>query len=175
MTQLECLEDLHTHLVCQNIRSLQKIIAGSPRPKKYKRWLEIEKRVQEQYKVPSLQDWLLYEHQFGRKCLRDLGKELGVSESHLYNLMEKMNIPRRNKSESMIGERNLGYNKIGRKDKQALIDLIKEEIEAHRAGNLEKLSTNAELAQLLHVHPNSITNYLSGILEEDREYRINGY
>ena len=56
-------------------------------------------------------------------------------------------------------------------DKQALIDLVREEISLHKRGELEKLSSNADLAGILECHPGHITRCLRGMDKNDQYYR----
>lgn len=39
------------------------------------------------------------------------------------------------------------WNKIREEDKKALVDLVREEIEKHRIGEIERISANYELAK----------------------------
>ena len=60
---------------------------------------------------------------------------------------------------------------IREEDKQALIDLVREEIEAYRCGRLERFSTNLELAEVMGVSVNSIGRYLDALSIQDRKSR----
>jgi len=64
--------------------------------------------------------------------------------------------------------------KASEQDKKALVELVKEEVDLHRQGKIERLSNNKELGNLMGVYKTSITKYLSqiGLIEAtDREYR----
>ena len=105
MVQLEDLWDLYTHPACQNIRSLKEVIDETPNNVKhfYDRWLEIENKVQQEYKAPSLSAWILYEYQFRGKSFSELGKELDVTTNALCRLVKNMGIPLKSMSEVKKG------------------------------------------------------------------------
>jgi hypothetical protein len=64
--------------------------------------------------------------------------------------------------------------KINRpRDKQAVLEVIKEEIAAHRLDDSLRLSTNAELADLLGASKSTVIRIMgSGLSDEDRAYRV---
>ena len=59
---------------------------------------------------------------------------------------------------------------IKQEDKQALVELVQEEIELHRKGELEKLSTNRDLVELIGKSRRSVIIILQS-LKEDKNYR----
>jgi len=59
-----------------------------------------EQRVKNSFKVPSLTAYLLYEHQFNKKTLKEISNETGIGLSVLWRLMKQLRIPARNKSEA---------------------------------------------------------------------------
>lgn len=55
-------------------------------------------------------------------------------------------------------------------DKQAIADIIKEEIELHKQGKINRLSTNDKIGSLVGIAPRTISKYLSKLLNEDFRY-----
>ena len=60
-----------------------------------KKWMYIERELREQGKAPSLPAYLLYEHHFKYRTLRDLGSELGKSHQGVSDIMKRLGIPSR--------------------------------------------------------------------------------
>ena len=63
--------------------------------------------------------------------------------------------------------------RISEEDKQALVDLVREEIEGHKRGGIDRLSTNKDLASASGMSERTVTRFISKLLdEENKEYRI---
>lgn len=99
MTQLTDIMDIQD----LNIKSLQELARESSKPKTYEKWFEVENRLIEQRKAPSLPAYLLYEYQFNKKSPTLFGKEFGYHGVSVIQLMKKIGIPIKNFSESMMG------------------------------------------------------------------------
>ncbi|MBI2667605.1 hypothetical protein HYX17_02430 [Candidatus Woesearchaeota archaeon] len=66
------------------------------------------------------------------------------------------------------------WNKIKEEDKRALVDLVKEEIEKHKRGKIERLSTNQELAEVIDLKSiSNVSLLLRRLTKDERKYRIN--
>jgi hypothetical protein len=96
MTQLEDLLDIQY----LDIKSIQEVAKESSQPGRYKKYFEFERSLIQRGIAPSLSAYLLYEYQFNKKTLEDLGRELGLSWRPVKELMQKMNIPIKTRSEA---------------------------------------------------------------------------
>jgi len=67
----------------------------------------------------------------------------------------------------------MGRSKVSEEDKQALRELVVEEVEAHRRGEIERLTTSEELSTLIGVAGVTIKRYLSDLPLNLRNYRAN--
>src|SRR5512135_3621534 len=95
MVQLQYLEDI----AGLEIKSLKEVVNEHPQPWQYAKWLEVERKIIEQGKAPSLSAWLLYEYQFNHKFIPSIAAELGISNTPIINLMKRMGIPLRDFTE----------------------------------------------------------------------------
>jgi len=189
MTQLKDLQDI----IGLDIKSLQEVAENTTPQSKSRyqnRWLVLEKQLIEERKAPSLPAYLLYEYQFNGKSTRDLGKELGYTGAGVLKLMKKLGIPTKTAAET-ISEKKPFYGrhhskeakgkigkanrKIRQEDIDALTNLVIEEIQAHKEGRIDRLSSNKELARALGFKNStdaarSLTRHLPKTL---RRYRSN--
>lgn len=101
MTQLKDLQDI----INLDIRSLQEVVdKTNPRAKhSYVKQIELEKKLVEQGKAPSLPAYLLYEYQFNGIPIKELSKKTGLCYGTLYRILKKIGIPIKTKSEARIG------------------------------------------------------------------------
>jgi len=161
MTQLQHLEDLHTHPACQNIKSLQEIIAEARHPSRFRRWEEIEAHLINDGLAPSLSAFLLYEYQFRKRSIRDLTEEINCSKYNLRYIMKKIGIPIKTISEAKT--------KVSEEDKKRIAEFIRKELEAHKQDPSKRLSSNSEIEELLGVA--QACCYFDYLTEEEKDYR----
>jgi 5-methylcytosine-specific restriction endonuclease McrA len=118
MVQLEDLMDLIDHEACQDIKSIEQVASESPRPGNYVMWSYLENRIIQENIAPSLSAYLLYEHQFNGKSLKEISDELNVKipglfrklkVPTLFKLFKKLKVPKRTKLEAFSGENHHFY------------------------------------------------------------------
>jgi len=159
MTQLQDITDI----VDLEIKSLEQVANEGRKPYKYKKWFEIQERLRQEKKAPSLSAYLLYEYQFMGKDTVQLSKELGIPRGTVNNLLVRIGIPMRNKSENSKGK-----NMIPDDELKQLADLVREEIRLYQEGTIGRLSENLEISELIGgVSPTSLIKYLRNHLSEE--------
>ena len=64
-------------------------------------------------------------------------------------------------------------NKIREEDKQALVDLVREEILKYKSGEIDTFTTNQEFGEILNITPKLVSKYIckSSIPEDDMNLR----
>ena len=101
---------------------------------------------------------------------RELGEIVGCHECKIPDYLKELADKERHyRFSSTVGA---AANKTTEQDKQALLQLVREEIESHRDGRHEGLSSNDELAEIVGRDKRTITRYLKGLDKEEREYRV---
>jgi predicted DNA-binding protein YlxM (UPF0122 family) len=115
MTQLKHLQDLRYHPVCKKIKILEEVfrinpgekgntIRGKKRSLKY--WRSKEEILIKKYGAPSLTAFILYEHHFKGKTLRELGDLIMTSGQFISDLSKKVDLPMRSYREAMEMKRS---------------------------------------------------------------------
>lgn len=128
---------------------------------------------------------IISEHQKGRGYIsdEDLSRIYGIGSSETIRNWIRKAVTRGLISEEIVSTRrqhNLQHRatdpkkrKLSKEDRQVLVELVWEEIQAHREGRLERLSTNSELRTIAgNVGERTIASYLGALSTEDRRYRV---
>ena len=152
MVQLKYLQDV----IDLEIKGLEDLGIGKKQQKYFK---TAEQRVKIKYHAPSLSAYLIYEHQFNEKTVKQLASELKVDDSRLWSFMKLSGIPTRNRAESWNTKRANFSGRVINKLKEKA-DENKMSIRDYLIGEYSKLPYISDLAKDLGTNRQTVYNIM---------------